>query len=166
MLFNNDLRYKNDGKLFSYRVGAIIVEDNYVLLAKNNVSPYYYSVGGAVKHGETAEQAIKREVLEETGVSYEIERLAVVHENFFFGDGSADGYKCHEISLYFLMKSRGRMEIDSHSICAEGEEHMHWISIDQLKTVTAYPTFLPEFLRKMPQEIIHIVTDEINQQST
>lgn len=33
--------------------------------------------------GETAEDAVRREVREETGVDYEIERLAVVHENFF-----------------------------------------------------------------------------------
>ena len=159
-LFENDLRYKHDGKFFTYRVGAIIVEENHVLLATNNVSPYYYSVGGAVKFGETAEEAIKREVFEETGVNYEIDRLAVIHENFFFGDGSADGYKCHEISLYFLMKSRGSMELDSHSFCAEGEEFMCWLPIDKLETVTAYPSFLTDYLECIPKEIIHIVTDE------
>ena len=30
--------------------------------------------------GETAEDAVKREVLEETGVEYEIDHLAVIHE--------------------------------------------------------------------------------------
>lgn len=159
-LFNNDLRYKQEGKFFTYRVGAIIVENNHVLLASNNASPYYYSVGGAVKFGETAEQAVKREVFEETGVEYEIDRLAVIHENFFFGDASANGYKCHEISLYFLMKPRGSMELDSHSICAEGEEFMNWIPIDKLDTLTAYPSFLLEYLSKTPNSIVHIVTDE------
>lgn len=33
--------------------------------------------------GETAEDAVKREVLEETGVAYEADRLAFIHENFF-----------------------------------------------------------------------------------
>ncbi len=163
MLFNNDLRFKNDSKMFSYRVGAIIVENNHVLLAGNNVSTYYYSVGGAVKHGETAEQAIKREVLEETGVNYEIEKLAVIHENFFIGDGSIDGFKCHEISLYFLMKPRGTMEINCHSFCAEGAEYMHWLPIEELKNVAAYPSFLLKYLHDRPQEIIHIITDDINQ---
>lgn len=161
-LFNNDLRYKSNGRLFSYRVGAIIIENGHVLLASNDVSPYYYSVGGAVKHCETAEKAIKREVFEETGVDYDIDRLVVIHETFFSGDGSVDGYKCHEICLYFLMRSRGTMEIDCHSFCSEGKEYMCWIPINKLKDVTAYPTFLSELLEEMPKEIIHIVNDEIN----
>ena len=33
--------------------------------------------------GETTEDAVKREVYEETGVAYEIDHLAVIHENFF-----------------------------------------------------------------------------------
>ncbi len=161
-LFNNDLRYKYNNSMFSYRVGAIIVENDHVLLATNNVSQYYYSVGGAVKHGETAEQAIKREVLEETGVDYDIDRLCVIHENFFIGDGSIDGFKCHEISLYFLMRPRGTMDIDGHSFCSEGEEFMRWIPVEDLKNITAYPTFLYDVLRSPKSQILHIVTDEIN----
>ena len=33
--------------------------------------------------GETAGEAVKREVLEEIGVAYEVDNLAVIHENFF-----------------------------------------------------------------------------------
>lgn len=56
-------------KTFRYRAAAIIVEDNCVLFAGNEVDDYFYSVGGAVHMGETAEEAVKREVLEGTGVS-------------------------------------------------------------------------------------------------
>ena len=33
--------------------------------------------------GESAESAVLQEVFEETGIHYEIERLAMIHENFF-----------------------------------------------------------------------------------
>ncbi len=33
--------------------------------------------------GESAESSVLQEVFEETGIHYEIERLAVIHENFF-----------------------------------------------------------------------------------
>ena len=36
-----------------------------------------------LEEGETAEDAVKREVLEETGVEYAVDHLAVIHENFF-----------------------------------------------------------------------------------
>ena len=33
---------------------------------------YYYSIGSGVHMGETAEDAVKREVFEETGAAYDI----------------------------------------------------------------------------------------------
>ena len=50
----------NDKKAFRYRAAAIIVEDNEVLFAGNEVDNYYYSIGGAVHMGENSEEAVKR----------------------------------------------------------------------------------------------------------
>ena len=108
--------------------------------------------------GETAEQAVIREVYEETGVKYEVERLAFIHENFFDGDGVTEGKKCHEIAFYFLMKPRGTQVINSNSICAEGKEYMTWIPISQLSKLKAYPTFFKEKLVNIGSAIEHIVT--------
>lgn len=70
-------------KWFRYRAAAIIVEDRCVWFAGNELDDYLYSIGAAVHMGETAEEAVKREVLEEIGVAYEVDNLAVIHENFF-----------------------------------------------------------------------------------
>ncbi|MDF2557691.1 MAG: hydrolase [Bacillales bacterium] len=59
------------------------MENDCVLMASNEDTEYYYSVGGGVHMGETSEDAIIREVYEETGIKYEIDRLAFIHENFF-----------------------------------------------------------------------------------
>ena len=75
--------FTKDNKRFRYRAAATIIEDNCILFAGNASEDYFYSVGGAVHMGETAEDAAVREVYEETGVRYEIDRLAVIHENFF-----------------------------------------------------------------------------------
>lgn len=80
----NNCAIVNDKKAFRYRAATIIVEENCVLFARNDEDDYY-SVGGAVHMGETSEEAVKREVLEETGVNYEVDHLAVMHENFFIG---------------------------------------------------------------------------------
>lgn len=42
------------------------------MFAGNDIDDYYYSIGGAVHMGETSEEAVKREVFEETGVEYKV----------------------------------------------------------------------------------------------
>lgn len=146
---------------FRYRAAAIIVENNCILFVKNDVDDYYYSVGGGVHIGEKAEDAVRREVLEETGIAYEVDRLAFIHENFFVGSGSLEGYKCHELALYYLMKPRGEQKLDCDSISSLGiREHMHWIPIDELEKHIAYPSFLADKVRNMSDRIEHIVTYE------
>ena len=68
-------------------------------MAKNDVDDYYYSIGGVVHMGETSKQAVLREVREETGISYEIDRLAIVNESMFHGDGSLSGKECHVVEF-------------------------------------------------------------------
>mgnify|MGYP002732584706 CR=1 FL=1 len=143
---------------FRYRAAAIIVEDGCVLLAGNAREDYLYSVGGGVHMGERAEDAVCREVLEETGVAYEIDRLAVLHENFFDG---ANGLHCHELSFYFLMRPRGTQALHSNSLTSwGGKEEMHWVPIGELGTCKAFPTFLQDYLAHPTAGIVHIVTDE------
>ena len=69
---DRDIRFYENNNKFQLRVGAVIVEEGCLLLAKNDVADYYYSVGGAVKMGECAEDAVRREVFEETGIHYEV----------------------------------------------------------------------------------------------
>ena len=157
-----DCGFTREGNWFRYRAGAIIVEDGCVLLASNGLDDYYYSIGGGVHLGESAEDAVRREVLEETGVEYEIDRLAVIHENLFDQNtGTLKGLECHEICLYFQMKPRGTQELHSDSITAFGtREQMHWIPIAELSRHKAFPVFLQEYLSRPHTGIEHILTDE------
>lgn len=150
-----------ENKIFRYRAAAIIVEDGCVLFAGNENVDYLYSIGGAVHMGETAEDAVKRETFEETGVKYEIDRLAVIHENFFTGSlESLKGFECHEVAFYFIMKPRGAKTLHSNSYTMGVKETMHWIPIEDLDKYKAYPTFLKEYLKSGHTGTEHIVTDE------
>lgn len=158
----NDCGFTKENDWFRYRAAAIIIEDDCLLFAKNEVDDYYYSIGGAVHIGEKAEDAVRREVLEETGIKYEIERLAFIHENFFEGTGSFAGYKCHEIAFYFLMKSKGSQELRSNSYSSLGiKEYMHWIPIDNLENYKAFPTFFKDKINTFDDRgVEHIITYE------
>lgn len=155
-----DCGFTKENNWFRYRAAAIIIENGCALFAGNEKENYYYSVGGGVHMNETAEDAVVREVFEETGVHYEVDHLAVIHENFFGGDGSLEGHKCHEIAFYFLMKPRGIMTLESNSYTQGVKEEMHWIPISEIEKYRAYPSFLKDNIDKLTTGIIHIITDE------
>ena len=120
---------------------------------------FLYSIGGGVHHGETTEQAVVREVFEETGVRYKIDRLAFVHENFFvMQEGVFKDKQCHEIAFYFLMKPQGNQEVQCKSETADGKEFVKWIPIDELQNYVAYPSFYIEKLLSLPATVEHIIS--------
>ena len=156
-----DCGFTKENNWFRYRAAAIIVENDCILFARNETDDYLYSIGGGVHLGETAEDAVLREVFEETGVHYEIDRLAVIHENFFNeNSGTLTGLNCHEISLYFLMKPRGSQKLHSNSMTQGVKEEMHWIPIKELDKYKAFPTFLKNYFDCEHVGIEHIVTNE------
>ncbi len=159
---NNDVCFQTpDSKRFRLRAAAIIIEDDAVLFATNDAEKYYYSIGGAIEMGETAEDAVKREVFEETGEHYEIERLAFVEENFFKrNDGMLKNLDCHEITFYFLMKPKGIKSFNTTSKTLNGtvEERLEWLKINELAKYEAYPMFFRNKLKNMKPEIEHIIS--------
>ena len=158
-----DCGFTKENEWFRYRAAAIIIEKDCILFAKNEVDDYYYSIGGGVHIGEAAEDAVRREVYEETGIPYEVDRLAFIHENFFEGTGSLEGYKCHEIAIYFLMKSRGTQELNSNSYTAGIKEDMHWLPISKLENYKAFPSFFKDKLQGIKDRVSgieHIITYE------
>lgn len=155
-----DCGFTKENGWFRYKAVAIIIEDGSVLFAKNDRDDYYYPVGGGVHIGEKAEDAVLREVFEETGVHYEIDRLAFIHENFFNGSGSLEGYNCHEIAFYYLMKPRGTKKLNSNSYSGGYREYMHWLPIEKLSNYKTFPTFFNEKLSNIKGYVEHIITDE------
>lgn len=149
------------GGLVNLRVGAIILKDGKLLMAGNRLHPeYLYSVGGRIKFGETAEEAVVREVFEETGVRMAVERLGFVHENYFYGDmKSNQGKLIYEISLYFYMKTPEDFEPVSQSFAEEDhEEFLRWITPDD--PIRYYPDFLRTEWNKPGRDVLYFSTDE------
>ena len=149
---------------FRCRTGAIIIEEDCFLAVKTRSAPHFYTVGGGIHVGERSEDCVVREVQEETGVLYEIDRLAAVCENFFTGKEAAlDGYSCHVIEFYYLMKSRGSRELHSASYGWNRErEELSWIPLHELPGTNIKPDFLrtrlPELLAG--SGVAHIVEGE------
>ena len=138
---NKDMCVACDAGILNIRVGAIIMKDSKILMIGNEKVDYLYSVGGRIKFGETAEEAIIREVFEETGVKMEIERLGFVHENYFYGDASSNlGKLIYEISFYFYMRVPSDFAPIGESFTEDNsKEHLRWVALDE--DIKMYPEF-------------------------
>ena len=146
--------------IINIRVGAIILKDGRFLMVRNNLSDYFYSVGGRIKFGETAEEAIVREVFEETGVRMEIDHLGFIHEDYFIADvPSKLGKEIYELDFYFYMKVPEDFESVCKSITEFGEtEYLEWVSPDEPRSV--YPEFFRTELDIYEKTVKHRVQDD------
>ena len=149
-----------DDGILNIRVGAIIMKDGKILMVGNERANYLYSVGGRIKFGETAEEAVVREVFEETGVNMEIDRLGFIHENYFYGDAPSNlGKLIFEISFFFYMKVPSDFTPISESFTEDNsKEHLKWVSLDE--DIKMYPEFFRTELKNSVDMVKHFVTDE------
>ncbi len=149
-----------DDGILNIRVGAIIMKDGKILMVGNERSDYLYSVGGRIKFGETAEEAIVREVLEETGVKMEIDRLGFIHENYFYGDSPLNfGKLIYEPSFFFYMRVPSDFVPAIESFTEDSsKEFLKWVSLDE--DVKMYPEFFRTELKEPKDTVKHIVNDE------
>lgn len=158
----SDLTVAIDDGILNVRVGAIIMKNNKILMVGNERSDYFYSVGGRIKFGESAEDAVTREVLEETGIHMEVEKLGFIHENFFMGDdGGRSGKRIYEISFFFYMKVPADFELICESFTEDHKkEYLVWLDIDTDKKY--FPEFFKEELGKPFEGVKHFVTRDCN----
>ena len=142
------------------RVGAIILKNGKFLMVGNTGVDYLYSVGGRIRFGETAEEAVIREVFEETGIKMEIDRLGFIHENYFYGDTKRNmGKLVYEVSYFFYMKVPAEFEPVACDFNEDGcKEHLVWASADD--KITMYPDFYRSELSNPSEGVKFFVTDE------
>lgn len=145
--------------ILNIRAGAIIMKNGKLLMVGNNKN-YLYSVGGRIKFGETAEEAVVREVFEETGVKMESDRLGFVHENYFYGDMPSNLNKLiYEISFFFYMKVPDDFAPVSESFMeGSSKERLVWVSLDD--EIKMYPEFFRTELKNPTDTVKHFVNDE------
>ena len=78
-----DITFQTDGGTFNYRVCAMILSGGKILAMHDQRSPYFYLPGGRVAVGETAEEAVLREVEEELHIRAKISRPLWLNQAFF-----------------------------------------------------------------------------------
>lgn len=118
---------------------AVILDGNKILLCKKKGNDYYFLPGGHIEFGETAEQALGRELKEELGIEADtIEYIGTV-ENMF----SENGNRHHEINLVFFVEPKNHSSISN-------EDHIDffWTDIDRLAGERVEPVALKNAVLK------------------
>ena len=131
----------------------MMIADGKILAMRDERSPYYYLPGGRVKMGETAENAVIREVGEELSIVPEIDRPLWLNQAFFTED--VDHLRYHELCIYFLMN------ISNTDLLSRGEKFtvkegqrthvFEWLEFDRLKDEYFYPLFLKTEIFHLPE---------------
>lgn len=138
---------------FSLRAAAIIIHGGRILLCKNDSHTCHYLPGGGIESGESSADAVTRELYEETGFHFEIDRLVYIQERFY----TAENTSKHEITFMYLMKESS-FPIPDGSSTDRKNEHLNWISLDILHEINIVPPFLASALTNLPAHPTHIIT--------
>lgn len=152
-----DCTFKTENGRFNYRVGAIILNKTNLLMAYNRSFDQYYTVGGRVKLHESSEEAVIREIYEETGVKAEIDRLGFVQENFY----KIESAPYHELSFYYYIKPFDPALINYDSIKCDGDtEELRWVDLNDLPDGEFYPEFFKTELPDPSDALKHFIVKE------
>lgn len=116
-------------------VGAIVLRHDDVLLVRRGTAPQkgLWSVpGGALELGESLEQGVRREVLEETGLEVRVLQFAEALERILMDDSGAVQY--HYVLLDYLCEPVG-------GVLAAGDDAAEaaWVNRAQLGERTLTP---------------------------
>ena len=149
-----DLSFRCDNQKFNYRVCAMIIADGRILAMRDERSPYFYLPGGRVAMGETAEDAVIREVREELGITPRIVRPVWLNQAFFTEE--VDHLRYHELCIYFLTDiSETDLPQKGDAFCVTEGKRTHrfeWLEFGGLKEEYFYPLFLKNEIFNLPDE--------------
>ena len=136
---------------FNYRVGGIAIAGGHVLLQRVEPDHFWVLPGGRPVMMETAADALRREMLEETGLAIEVGRLVWIVENFFEWSGE----RHHEIGLYFEMTVSPSSRAPFQGREGDLDIDFAWFPLKSLPLIQ--PRFLTARLNSLPPSTEHIV---------
>lgn len=157
---NKDISYRRADYGFSYRVAAVIIENGKALLQCFNGE--YAFIGGQVMENETAEDAVKREFMEEVHSEIKVDKMCAVGETFF----TWDDIPYQQIGLYFKAHIPESSDIPMDGTFHGYDEYENkrvdldfcWIPVQDLDKIPLYPKELVPHIIRNTDDILHFIS--------
>jgi 8-oxo-dGTP diphosphatase len=115
-------------------VGALIFDEGRVLLVKRGNPPMqgeWSLPGGALEIGETLVEGVRREVLEETGLS--VEPLTIIEVFDRIARDEAGRVQYHYVLVDYLCRVTG-----GSPACASDAADLRWAAADELDAIAPF----------------------------
>lgn len=155
-----DCAFRTEQGRFYYCVRAVIIRKGKLLAMHDEIAPHYYLPGGKVGIGETAEEAVLREVKEELFIDAKIVRALWFDQTFFTEKVKNERY--HELGLYYLLEISDNDLTESEFVRYEGKHTLRfeWVPFNELKDKYLYPEFIKTAIFYLPDTIKMIIERE------
>uniref|UniRef100_UPI004057A5AA NUDIX domain-containing protein n=1 Tax=Acetatifactor sp. TaxID=1872090 RepID=UPI004057A5AA len=133
----------NSNYIFNIRVTGIVIENNKLLIVKQNLSKSreWSLPGGRLERGETLEQGIKREMKEETGLDVEIVKLL-----YLCDVETSDNTVLH--ITFLLKRNGGEITLPTNEFDENPIHDVRFVSIEGL----AHYGFSEKFILQVKQD--------------
>ncbi len=160
-----DIKVKTDDFNFKFRVSGIVIKNGKILVVDMDDSGFYCLPGGYVELGETTEEAVQRELREETGSEVKVKKYLGVLENYFI---NKYGRKMHEISFYYLLEFVDSNIQTEDFMRIENDKGYHiklnfyWIDLDAIDPNMVKPEVLVPYLQKEELEFGHLIYNTLD----
>lgn len=127
---------------------AVIVDQDHILLCKTRDLPisFYFLPGGHIEHGESAEEAVLRELLEESGAQCTIKRFLGCLE-YSFEPGHSSICHNHEYNFFFEAES-DVLKLQNPLERLENHIELVWLPLHEIESIDFRPEPLKMLLRK------------------
>ena len=131
---------------------AVILRDNQVLLVEfDDASGLHYNFpGGGVEPGETLEEALRREVREETSLKVSVQQLLLIVESVESRNTNlirGRPVPWNELRFFFLCATSPRAKARRPEVFDENQTGVRWVPINSLDSIKVLPNVSRELLR-------------------
>lgn len=146
-------------RIFQMRIAGLAFRNGHVLVHRAIHETFWTFPGGRAEVGETSDETLVREMVEELGVTAEIGPLLWVVENFF----RYEEKDWHELGFYYRMELPEKFPFHPtdivHRVVDTHELEFKWVpaKTEALRALDIPPYFIADEIEALPGSPRHVV---------